>query len=80
MSCMLIAYHTNHLENYFALLSGQFVLPNDFPSCFQAQSLLRNFDRLHSVLYSELSGELKKLRALVCISETKLKIHQKRYL
>lgn len=46
---------------------------------FQAQSLLRNFDRLHSVLYSELSGELKKLRALACISETKLKIHQKRY-
>ncbi|KAL5110468.1 WW domain-containing adapter protein with coiled-coil [Taenia crassiceps] len=44
----------------------------------EAQSLLRNFDRLHSVLYSELSGELKKLRALVCISETKLKIHQKR--
>lgn len=44
----------------------------------EAQSLLRNFDRLHSVLYSELSGELKKLRALVCISETKLKIHQQR--
>uniref|UniRef100_A0A5K3ETL2 BLOC-1-related complex subunit 5 n=1 Tax=Mesocestoides corti TaxID=53468 RepID=A0A5K3ETL2_MESCO len=44
----------------------------------EAQSVLRNFDRLHSVLYSELSGELKKLRALVGISETKLKIHQKR--
>uniref|UniRef100_A0A0R3XBR8 VPS37 C-terminal domain-containing protein n=1 Tax=Hydatigena taeniaeformis TaxID=6205 RepID=A0A0R3XBR8_HYDTA len=34
----------------------------------EAQSLLRNFDRLHSVLYSELSGELKKLRALEGIS------------
>ncbi|KAM7537515.1 hypothetical protein Aperf_G00000074322 [Anoplocephala perfoliata] len=44
----------------------------------EAQTLMCNFDRLHSVLYSELSGEMKKIRALLSISEAKIKIHRRR--
>lgn len=42
----------------------------------EANSEYRKFDRLHSVLYSELSVEMKKLRALLRISEAKLTTHQ----
>ncbi|CAL8069270.1 unnamed protein product [Calicophoron daubneyi] len=44
----------------------------------EAQVECRKFDRLHSVLYSELSAESKKLRALVRISEAKLAIHKEK--
>ncbi|VDN09864.1 unnamed protein product [Dibothriocephalus latus] len=59
-------------------LTEKFQLPLADSLENEAQLEFRKFDRLHSVLYSELSGELKKLRALVGISETKLKINQKR--
>ncbi|RTG89122.1 uncharacterized protein DC041_0003562 [Schistosoma bovis] len=42
----------------------------------EAQIESKNFDRLQSVLYGELSAESKKLRALVRISEAKLAIHK----
>lgn len=45
---------------------------------FQAQIESKNFDRLQSVLYGELSAESKKLRALVRISEAKLAIHKEK--
>lgn len=38
----------------------------------------KNFDRLQSVLYAELSAESKKLRALVRISEAKLAMHKEK--
>lgn len=59
-------------------LTEKFQLPLADSLENEAQLEFRKFDRLHSVLYSELSGELKKLRALVGISETKLKINEKR--
>ncbi|CAH8834244.1 unnamed protein product [Trichobilharzia szidati] len=44
----------------------------------EAQIESKNFDRLQSVLYGELSAESKKLRALVRISEAKLAIHKEK--
>ncbi|CAH8439449.1 unnamed protein product [Schistosoma rodhaini] len=44
----------------------------------EAQMESKNFDRLQSVLYGELSAESKKLRALVRISEAKLAIHKEK--
>ncbi|KAL3309241.1 hypothetical protein Ciccas_012214 [Cichlidogyrus casuarinus] len=40
---------------------------------------LKNYDRLQSMLFSELACELKKLRALVLFSEIKLACHSKKY-
>nr|CDS27373.1 WW domain containing protein [Hymenolepis microstoma] len=44
----------------------------------EAQALKCTFDRLHGVLYSELVCEMKKLRALLSISDSKMRNNQRK--
>ncbi|KAM3178005.1 hypothetical protein ACTXT7_003442 [Hymenolepis weldensis] len=44
----------------------------------EAQALKCTFDRLHGVLYSELNCEMKKLRALLSISDSKMQNNQRK--